>query len=336
MRTPSGWQIERANLFEGDEQKLETFLPKVDRRLRRLLKRLAPDAVRFRLYVRYRKPRYDVHLLVRSPIGSAFAVAEDEQLVAALKHATDKVARQLREGRERLLAAHRQGRAARRGARRLLTEQARTLWRRPEEREKLMWLLRGALGDLRRHLAAELAVADLEGKVPAGYGLDDLIDEVVARALERCDRIDLDTDAVALDTVLLGLAHERLDELAEQERYEPVRLEELVPDEAMQRDANWVADNDPWWPDHTDLTLEDILPQLPEDWEPDHEATETTRLLEALRQLSPEARRQLLLRGLEGYEPEDIARVTGHPVERVRETLTEASRKVLRSVRGTA
>ncbi len=321
MQAPEGWQVEKHDLFEGDEQKLEAFLPKLDRKLRRRLKRVPAESVHFRLRAAFRKPRYQVRLLARSPLGSAFAAAEDEQLVGALKEAGERVARQLEEARERIVLAHRQVRTARRAARSRLAEQVRQVWRKPEERETLAVLLRSAVRDLRRHLAAEFGVLQLEKKLPPGYRLDDLFDEVVARALQQADRIDLSRET--LDRVLLRLAHERIDELARLEAHEVVRLEEIVPDEALQQDEDWVADNDPWWPEQPLLLLEDLVPgaSSPEDMD---EAEEAERVTEALRQLSPEARRALLLHGLEGYGPEEIAEVTGRSVEQVREDVRQA------------
>jgi RNA polymerase sigma factor (sigma-70 family) len=170
-------------------------------------------------------------------------------------------------------------------------------------------LLKPLLNSVRDHAQRELTVLELEGAIPIGeVTADDLVDDVLVAVWEAFD--DRPQHA-PLDVWLMGILHERLNEL--QQQFGDVKLSTPI-EHASAEELDADVDDLNFWLSRAlepveEVTLEDIIPdEASENWwrelvvEDQHE-----RLMRLLQQLPKHERQAFMLSEVEGFNLSEIA-----------------------------
>ncbi|HEU4685750.1 MAG TPA: sigma-70 family RNA polymerase sigma factor [Nitrospira sp.] len=175
----------------------------------------------------------------------------------------------------------------------------------------------------RREIAAALAVGDL---MPGELDVEDVVDAVVARALNQADRRPVD---LQVDRWLLKLSLDYLDEELARLKKERslMHIEEDIPETPPREAVVTLGDEilDYYQPDE-DLRLEDVIPH-PYIPTPDQvkECRDLQRYVNRTLAALPQAwRRAFVLCHVQGLSISEVATVLGETEDRVRQSLKQA------------
>jgi len=180
---------------------------------------------------------------------------------------------------------------------------------------------------LRTHVERELDILELEGAVSAEeLEPDDVLNEALLRAWERFPERPRD---LPIDLWLIGLLHDVLDELTAEGQLASIQAERdvaLPEDDEQNSPSTWVEQ--PTYPET--IELGELLPGHPgvDAWDRLDFETKQTKLAELLRGLSRDERQILVLHGVDGFEPAQIAALQDRSVEDVHTDLTSARTKL--------
>ena len=306
-----------------DHGELERAVGRRVQRIARLLKRFPDDAtflhvVGEELGGTHRHAR--ISLALSLPSRTLACHDEGKHLDEVVREAFDELERLVRREKERLRAEREQERAAARARERLLArlEKGGQGAELPVERFDA---ISAELPELERFVHREIRLLEAAGDI-AWREVDprDIVDQVVARALERfAERpraVDLGTWLQTLAARALRAEVDRLRVL----RRRAVRIEEDIPETPPEEEVNELGDEilDFYQPDE-DLRIEDVLPALgiPTPEEAERTVEFEKALFAALAALPRSWREAFLLRALEEAPVEDVAAVLERDPEEV-------------------
>jgi RNA polymerase sigma factor (sigma-70 family) len=169
-------------------------------------------------------------------------------------------------------------------------------------------LLKPLLKSVRDHAQRELEILELEDTIPIGeVTADDLVDDVLVAAWEAFDERPQHTP---LDVWLMGILHERLNEL--QQQFGDVKLS-LPIERASADELDADIDDLNFWLAQAlepveETTLEDIIPdEASADWWRTLEAKDQhEHLMRLLQQLPKHERQSFMLSEVEGFDLSEI------------------------------
>jgi RNA polymerase sigma factor (sigma-70 family) len=313
--------------------RLEAYWAKELPRLQKLLVHYPTDLQEMRLTVSHHQPdalrsRYEVRGVIQLPTGTLVAEAEDDNPQVALDRVADKLVTEIRKHREQVRHDYVFNRKTRNRAD---LSAAGPLLQRDKEhgrREDFFRLLRPQLRFLRDYARREIRSLEQDGLLHRGeVTVDDLLDEVVARAWERLsDR----PRHVSLDLWLTNLLEEILEEWIKQEPRKHASLEEKAGETGQDQ-----VDEQEWWTEllgaEETVTVGDLIPDVEETDAWDQLGAEEQRdgLLSLMRELPPAQRQAFVLYALEDYNSAEIAMLQDRPESQVKADI-EAARKTLR------
>ncbi len=306
-----------------DHQQLERAVGRRVQRIARLVKRFPEDATFLHVVgeeLGGSHRHFRISLSLSLPSRTLACHDEGKHLEEVVREAFDELERLVQREKERLRAERDQERAAARARERLLArlEAAGERAALPVERFDL---ISAHLPELERYVHREVRLLEAAGEV-AWRELDprDVVDQVVARALERFPERPKALDLGSwLQTLAARTLRGELDRLRLLHR-RAVRIEEDIPETPPEEAVSDLGDEilDYYQPDE-DLRMEDVLPALgiatPEEAERTVEMQKA--LFAALAALPASWREAFLLRSLEEVPAEDVAAVLERDPEEV-------------------
>lgn len=294
--------------------------------LERPLTRIPGDQPQLNLALVRHHNRDAWELRANLKLGAQTLVAGDvnSQLSGAIDQVVTELAEKIRHRQEGLRSDYRR---RRREQHREDMKNAEQHWFQeiPTEPRALFRLLKPHLRSIADYAHRELQLMEIEEVIPRGeWTADDLLDDVLLCAI---DRFNNRRPNQPLDVWLLELLHERLDEL--QQQIKPISL--VAPDLATRWGADHdICDEDHWmspiFSDNGNIRVEELL--LDRDmgafWDKLTAEEQYCRLMEGLGHLSALQRRALMLHGVEGFAPSDIAIVLNLSEARAKQLIDQA------------
>lgn len=264
-----------------------------------------------------------LHLPTRSLTAEGTAESAEqalEQMVAALAHAVDEEGDhpteidRRRQGLQAVLPFLQRNRAAGRS-------------------RGFFTFLAPLVRTLSSHVVRELDVLEIEGHIAGeAVEVDDVLDEVMLRAWEKFESRPHD---MPIDLWLIGLIDEIVEDLERGVPHESLGEERQVPlpeDDEQTSPYTWIEQ--PTYPET--IELGEFLPGHAgvDSWDRLDMETKQTKLSRLLSVLSRQERQTLVLNGVEGYEPQEIARLQERPVDKVVADIETAKRKLADAMTG--
>jgi len=286
---------------------LQRKLPRLDR----LLSRYATEQRQLDLTV-HRNPvrhSWDLRAVLRLPTGTLVTDACGAEQHSIVDEVIEELARQIQRHKATVRREH-----LRRRRQRQLVDQRTAMPFLQSDFEShrtpaFFILLKPLLKSVRDHAQRELKILELEGAIPIGeVTADDLVDDVLVAAWEAFDERPHHTP---LDVWLVGILHERLNEL--QQQCGDVTLS--IPIEHASAE-DFDADNDDlnFWLSRSlepsaEVTLEDIIPDeaSSEWWRELEDKDQLERLMQFLKQLPKHERQSFMLSEVEGFDLSEIS-----------------------------
>jgi RNA polymerase sigma factor (sigma-70 family) len=169
-------------------------------------------------------------------------------------------------------------------------------------------LLKPLLNSVRDHAQRELKILELEDTIPIGeVTADDLVDDVLVAAWEAFDERPRHTP---LDVWLMGILHERLNEL--QQQFSDVRLS-IPVEHASAEELDTDIDDLNFWLSQglepaAEATLEDVIQDEASDdwWRKLETKDQHEQLMRFLQRLPKHERQAFMLSEVEGFESSEI------------------------------
>jgi RNA polymerase sigma factor (sigma-70 family) len=306
------------------EKEMTHQIEKVQKRLRVF----RPELIHLKAAIEESSPREGTHisLNLRLPSGQLAVEKNAASATAAIKTAFDDLMQQINRHKEVLRSSHRwrRWRATEKTERGVPFEKTIAVVKPPVISEAdIGSYIDANLARLERFVDRELYFrqADADGFRDGEFSTTDVVNEVVARALEDHDR----PEKMALEPWLYRLALESIEEMQAhlQELESPIHLEDsrrrqnvLASDEVAlqfhQADEGWTRES----------TIPDRRVASPE------ETTYSDEMIAlvqgALHGVTRTDREAFLLYGIEGFSLNEIASITGRHPEAVRESVERA------------
>jgi len=317
----------------------KAYWSKKSPRLERLLKNWPEPLRRLRItmYAHPKHHRWEVRAVLQLPTAVLAAEEAAETWEKAMDEVADELVRQVKKHKELLRQEHLYRR--RRSRRKELADATAMLARDVESQrqEAFFELLRPFMDEVARMARHEIRVMEQEGLLARGeLSPGDLIDDVLLRAWERFN----DRPAhIELDTWLIQLLEERLNELrAEREVPVSQATEPVVDEEPIDEDD---LDDAQYWAEQLFLpkerfTLDELVPDhdvQSEWWGGLSEEQQRHELEQVLSRLPRKQRMALVLHAIEGYDPEEIALMQGRDVNAVKEDIEKAKQAVVNELK---
>lgn len=305
------WTFRHCN---GDKEKARSYLEKKKRRLTRRIARFRSDrcSLELTLYNHAAREAWELRAVLRTPTGSLVATGERHDLYHVIDEILDELTRQLRRHKAKVRKEHVTRRRRQRALEFAKAEPFLKQDVHDERRDDFFELLSPLLETVREHAAYELDILETEGDLPIGeLSADDLVDEVLLLAY---DRYRLRPPEFLMESWLMGLLQERLNELSAQEP--PISLapdaEVTLPEE---QDADALDFEDvKYWMSHV-MDFEDTVGL--EELVPDEDVADTIsdieqkeekqQLKQMLNKLPKRQRQAIMLHEASGFEVHEIA-----------------------------
>ena len=305
-------------------------------RLRRRLSTLGPEDSQLDLTL-YHHPGHDsweLRAVLKLPTGSLVSTSEQNKLETVVDEVVKLLTQQLRRHKSRVRREHVIRRRRQRGREFVTATPFLEQDVARDRREEFFQLLSPLLDNIREHAAQELRSLERESAIPIGeYSVDDLVDEVIVLAY---DRFKLRPPDALMETWLMSLLHERLDRFVEQEPPMSLTPPSIAAATGHEDDFGLDIEDVNYWmstlfEEDDDVRLEELVPDdavalTLQELDADEEKRRLTRLLNKL----PKRQRQaIMLREASGFEESEIATMLSIPESKV-SILLETARSTLR------